>query len=124
LPNCEIKYLNENVLKFALRSTGNPSVSFDLVYAAGLFDYFTPNNARRLVAGLWRYVTRGGALVITNAHPANPTRTWMEYGGDWFLQYKDEDAMYALTEGLKDVADMTVTSDSFGVYRTLRVTRE
>ena len=96
----------------------------DLVYAFGLLDYFDLPSATRLAKGLWQLVAPGGALLITNAHPANPTRLWMEYVGDWFMKYKDATVMHALADGLQGVAAKNLTIDSQGVYQFLEIRRE
>jgi hypothetical protein len=66
-------------------------------------------------------VLPGGELVITNAEIGNPTRLWMEYGGDWFLQYKTQEQMAEIAEGLADVKNFEVMIDEFGVYQYLHI---
>ncbi len=118
-------FVRQNVLKFILRDSADESVSRrDLVYSAGLFDYFDQPSAARLTQALWQMVAAGGCLVVTNAHPANPTRFWMEYVGDWFLKYKDETQMRSLADDLKGVASVTLTLDSQGVHQYLEIRKE
>ena len=117
-----VTYIEQNILKFLLRGEKNEGIgNRHLVYAFGLFDYFEMPSANRLVKGLWAMVAPGGTLIVTNAHPANPTRLWMEWGGDWFLKYKDESQMPALLDGLECVANSRYSSDSRHVYQFLEI---
>ena len=117
-----VTYIEQNILKFLLRGEKSEGVgNRHLVYAFGLFDYFDLSSARRLAKGLWTLVAPGGTLIVTNAHPANPTRLWMEWGGDWFLKYKDESQMSALSDGLEGVASSQLSVDSQGVYQFLEI---
>jgi len=112
-----------NVLRFILSDNANPMGKRDLVYVFGLLDYFKPESAKRIVAALWRHVAPGGRLVVTNAHPADSTRLWMEYAGDWFLTYKDEATMSELTDDLEDMAGFDLIMDAVGVYLYLNIRR-
>lgn len=89
----------------------------------GLLDYFPAASAKRIVTGLWNLVAAGGRLVVTNAHPSNPTRTYLEYAGDWFLQYKDETTMRALVSDLVGIATTELSIDNLGIYQYLEVKR-
>jgi extracellular factor (EF) 3-hydroxypalmitic acid methyl ester biosynthesis protein len=96
---------------------------FDLAYSSGMFDYFQLPWARRLVALIWPKIASRGALVVTNAHPDNPTRTIMEWVCDWPLQYKTEADLLSLAEGLPDLASARVTRDGSQVYQYLELLR-
>lgn len=120
----KVTFLEHNILKFVLGNSKAESVGQrDFVYAFGLLDYFECQSARRITKGLWQMVAPGGCLLITNAHPNNLTRFWMEYGGDWFLKYKDETQMRELAEGLEGVASLSLTSDGQHVYQYLEIRR-
>ncbi len=70
--------------------------TYDLVYCAGLFDYFPDNVCRNLVSLYYKWVKPGGLLVTTNVTPANPERYSMEHLLEWYLIYRDEAGMAAL----------------------------
>jgi hypothetical protein len=125
LTDASVTYLCQNVLKFAYRPDENLRGTRDLVWVFGLLDYFDAAMARRIVAGLWSLVAPGGRLIVTNvkAHPHSATRTWMEYGGNWFLSYKDEQTFQALSADLSDVRDQSVSLDSHRIYQYLEITR-
>lgn len=119
-----IDYCNENIVKFVLRKDNKYLRAFDLVYVFGLCDYFNLKNSKRIVEGVWDMVDSGGLLVVTNAHPNNPTRFWMEYGGNWYLEYKTEDEMVSLASGLKDVEDIQLTLDIYKVFQYLEIRKK
>lgn len=90
----KVQFAEQNILKSVLCQPGDSLLGQrDFIYSVGLLDYFEEKSARRIVAGLWRSIAPGGLLLVTNAHPGNPTKLWMEYAGDWWLKYKDESAM-------------------------------
>lgn len=70
--------------------------TYDMIYCAGLFDYFPDNVCRNLVALYYRWVRPGGLLITTNVHPNNPERFTMEHLLEWYLIYRDEAHMQTL----------------------------
>ncbi len=121
-PVGKLVVLEQNLLKFVL---GNGKADAmgprDIIYAFGLLDYFECNSAKRIIKSLWPMVAPGGCLLVTNAHPNNLTRFWMEYVGDWFLKYKNEAQMRELAEGLDGVDATSVDLDSQRVYQFLEI---
>lgn len=92
---------------------------YDMIYCAGLFDYFPDNVCRNLVQLYHGWVRPGGLLVTTNVHPVNPDRFTMEYLFDWYLIYRDEKQMAAL---VPKGAEAEVFADKTGVnvFMTIR----
>ncbi|MGE9290734.1 MAG: class I SAM-dependent methyltransferase [Puniceicoccales bacterium] len=70
--------------------------TYDIVYCAGLFDYFPDNVCRNLVSLYYRWVKPGGLLMATNVTPHNPDRCTMEHLLEWYLIYRDEETMASL----------------------------
>lgn len=68
------------------RSVGLPE--FDLVYAAGLYDYLEEDLARTLTATLFRQVSSGGRLLIANFTTKTYDAAFMEAFMDWRLVYR------------------------------------
>jgi extracellular factor (EF) 3-hydroxypalmitic acid methyl ester biosynthesis protein len=69
---------------------GLPVGDFDLIYSAGLFDYFTDPVAQFAAIKLHQGLKPGGKLVIGNFNTNNPAQFIMEAIGDWYLIYRDE----------------------------------
>ncbi len=120
----QVSLRHENVVRTVLRNGRQRQLGeHDLVYSFGLLDYFPVPMARRLAAALWESVRPGGRLLLTNAHPGNPTRAWMEWAGDWWLDHKHEAEMRSLADGLPDAEAVGWELDPHGVYQHLEVRR-
>jgi extracellular factor (EF) 3-hydroxypalmitic acid methyl ester biosynthesis protein len=64
--------------------------TYDMIYCAGLFDYFPDNVCRNLLELYYKWVRPGGLLAATNVHPNNPEQFLMEHLLEWYLVYRDE----------------------------------
>ena len=71
--------------------------SFDLVYSTGLFDYLGQPIGRRLVAGMFRLLKRGGTLLVANFLPGVRDIGYMETFMDWNLVYRNRREMVDLS---------------------------
>lgn len=93
--------------------------SYDMIYCAGLFDYFPDNVCRNLLQLYERWVRPGGLLVATNVHPNNPEIGMMEHLLEWYLVYRDADHLLSLAPKGTDAA---VFADDTGVnvFLTIR----
>jgi len=116
----DVTFQQANVLKYILGKSHLQCGPRDLIYLFGLMDYFPLKSAKRLIQTLWPCVASNGLMVITNAHPSNSTRMWMEYVGDWFLDYKTEEMMYDLAKELPGISANLVLDDQ-GVYQFLEL---
>jgi extracellular factor (EF) 3-hydroxypalmitic acid methyl ester biosynthesis protein len=85
---------------------------YDLVYCAGLYDYLTERVCKLLTRLFYSMLRPGGLVVITNVHPANPVRHYMDFLVEWHLEYRDNDQMLRLAQGLGTARAYT---DSTGV---------
>lgn len=68
----------------------HPLRDFDLVYAAGLFDYLDDRVARRLARWMFDRLNPGGTLLIANFVPEAPGLGYLEAVMDWPLLYRSE----------------------------------
>jgi SAM-dependent methyltransferase len=73
-----------------------PSHQFDLIWAAGLFDYFSDRAFVSIVRRMWSSVTHGGRLVIGNFGAANSSRPYMELVGEWRLIHRSAEQLLQL----------------------------
>lgn len=93
-----------------------PTRTYDLIWSAGLFDYF--DNRVFLVAlrRLMGWLAPAGRVVIGNFSNANPTRAYMELVGQWFLHHREPDELRSLaTEAGCSQSAMHIDSESEGV---------
>jgi len=112
----------DNILKFILC---NNKMEFfgkmDFIYLLGLLDYFPIKHSKKIVSKLWENINSKGKMLLTNAHPNNPTKLWMEYVSEWYLDYKTEGEMMQIVDGLNDVFDIKYEIDKYNVYQYITI---
>jgi len=114
----------DNILKFILCNDKRDFFSEkDFIYLLGLLDYFSIKHSKKIVTNLWKNVKSEGTLLLTNAHPSNPTRFLMEYVSEWYLNYKTKDEIYQIVDNLDGVNKIDYTIDAYGVYQYLTVVK-
>ncbi len=91
-----LTFYNRNVIRF------RPEKKYDLIWSAGLFDYFKDKHFVYLLKQYYEYVASGGKMVIGNFNLNNPSRRIMEVLGDWFLYHRSEEELrqFALQAGI------------------------
>jgi hypothetical protein len=90
---------------------------FDLIYSAGLFDYFDLKRSKRVLKRLFNALEVGGELIIGNADIDAPTKEGMEILLDWKLIYKSKFELLSLADGLD--CEAQIRTDSAGVFNYL-----
>jgi len=78
----KVKFHNKNILRF------NTEKQYDLVWSAGLFDYFNDDIFKRLITRFLKNVKPGGELVVGNFCSSNPDIAYMELL-DWILYHRN-----------------------------------
>jgi len=90
-----------------------PAGEYDLVYSAGLFDYFSDRAFRRCLAHYWQAVAPGGMLAIGNFQRVEKDAAFMEFG-NWRLQCRDEARLRDLAAAVGDTREVEVRSEPSG----------
>jgi hypothetical protein len=85
-------FLNVNVLSYRAKT------KFELIWSSGLFDYFTDHVFVRLLHRLLTFSAPGGELIIGNFSRQNPSRSFMELFGEWFLYHRSPAELIALAK--------------------------
>ena len=91
---------------------------FDLIYAAGLYDYLDDTTAERLTRGMFAALKPGGRLLFANFCTGVPDYGFMDAFMDWRLILRDEPEMQRLLNGLP-TAEIARTSLFRGVNRAV-----
>lgn len=73
---------------------------FDLIYAAGLYDYLDDNTAARLTQGMFTALKPGGRLLFANFCTGLPDYGFMDAFMDWRLILRDEQEMQRVLAAL------------------------
>lgn len=80
---------------------GRPAFAeFDLVYAAGLFDYLDQHAALRLAGTMFKMLRPGGRMLIPNFLSGIYDMGYLEAFAGWDLIYRDRPTLEALADGL------------------------
>jgi len=98
-------------IKEVIRS-GLPEDGFNLIYSAGLFDYFTDPVAVFTAQQLFKGLNKGGTLIIGNFSMKNPNQFAMGLIMDWNLIYRSEEKMQELFGG---IGTYTLEQESQGI---------
>lgn len=87
---------NANVIRFT------PERKFDLIWSAGLFDYFKNKHFVFLIKRYYEFLNEGGEMIIGNFNIDNPSRKSMEILCDWFLYHRSADELiqFAVQAGI------------------------
>jgi hypothetical protein len=82
--NGRISYNRINVLRY------KPYKMYDLIWSAGLFDYFKDKHFIFLIRKYINCLADDGEFVISNFSTENPTRKLMEVLSDWKLNHRSK----------------------------------
>ena len=85
-----ITFTNKNVFLF------KADKEYDLIWSAGLFDYFNDKLFVRLTNRYYKFLKKGGELVIGNFSENNPSRGLMEVLCQWYLHHRSEEKLIEL----------------------------
>lgn len=98
---------------------------FDLIYAAGLYDYLPDRVARALTTNLMRRLEPGGRLLVSNFLPAPHTVGFMEALMDWSLTWRTRAQVAALAADIPaGLIESSVSfDDATGTITYLELTR-
>lgn len=85
-----VTFTNKNVFLF------NNEKKYDLIWSAGLFDYFNDKLFVRLINRYYKLLEKGGELIIGNFSIENSSRGLMEVLCQWYLHHRSESALTEL----------------------------
>lgn len=105
----------------ALRFT--PNERYDLIWSAGLLDYFSDRTFQAFVRRYQQALNPGGSLIVGNFGPGNASRPYMELVGDWHLHHRPHARLLAIAQaGGVELAKARVDEEPEGVNLFLRIT--
>jgi len=112
--NTEVELRHQTVLR--LLREDNPAQLLgepDLIYSAGLFDYFGDRTCRALTQRLYAALRPGGLLLIGNMKAATDMIWPLELIADWSLHYRSAERVLDWAEGLPG-AQISLATESTG----------
>jgi SAM-dependent methyltransferase len=111
-----IDYFRINVLRF------KPFHWYDLIWSAGLFDYFKDKHFVYMISKYYKYLTEGGEFIIGNFSNSNPTRRLMEVLSDWYLNHRSKNDLVRMAlEANAEEDSVDVDMEELGVNLFLRI---
>lgn len=89
----KITFIQKNIFRF------NTNDSFDIIWSAGLFDYFDDNMFVLLINKFRSWLKKDGEIIIGNFNENhNPSRAYMEIFGEWYLNHRSKDQLVQLAK--------------------------
>jgi extracellular factor (EF) 3-hydroxypalmitic acid methyl ester biosynthesis protein len=85
----DVRFIKKNVFRFV------PDCQYDIIWSAGLFDYFNDKQFVQLISRFSQYIAPKGELIIGNFADNHPSQHYMDLV-DWHLNYRNEDHLLAL----------------------------
>jgi cyclopropane fatty-acyl-phospholipid synthase-like methyltransferase len=111
-----INYFKINVLRF------KPFLWYDLIWSAGLFDYFKDKHFVYMINKYYKYLAEGGEFIIGNFSTSNPTRRLMEVLSDWYLVHRSKNDLVRMAlEAKASEEQVEVEMEELGVNLFLRI---
>ena len=85
----------------------------DMIYSAGLFDYFSDRTCRVLTKRLYAALRPRGTLLLCNMKAGTDMAWPLEFIADWSLAYRSAENIMTWTEGLEG-AEITLRTEATG----------
>lgn len=86
-----IKFFHQSIFKFIANQT------YDLIWSAGLFDYFSDDLFKRVLKRLLPFLEKNGNLIIGNFSAQNPSQDYMEFF-NWLLHHRSAEKLRFLAQ--------------------------
>jgi SAM-dependent methyltransferase len=111
-----VEFTRDNIFKFSTNQ------QFDLIWSAGLFDYFKDDDFVKLLKKICGYCAQQGEIIIGNFSVSNPTRAYMEKGVAWYLFHRTPEQLrhLALKAGMQE-EQIEVKTEPLGVNLFLHI---
>ena len=114
--NGQISYHKINALRFTSFKL------YDLIWSAGLFDYFKDKHFSFLIRKYFNCLAEEGEMIISNFSTRNPTKKLMENLSDWHLNLRTESDLYRIaSDAIIDKEQVSIDRESLGVNLFLKI---
>jgi SAM-dependent methyltransferase len=112
----EINFIEQNIFRY------EADKKFDVVWSAGLFDYFNDSVFIKILRRFVSWTKPGGEVIIGNFSNYNPSRAFMELFGDWYLHHRSEEqlANLAIQAGIEE-KNIKVEQEPEGINLFMRI---
>lgn len=101
----KVKFINKNIFRY------QPDSNYDIIWSAGLFDYFNDATFERILRRLLKSNPKS-KIIIGNFSDSNPTAPYMEIIGEWFLNHRSSKKLIEIAvKAGADPQNVTVESE-------------
>jgi len=97
--NASIRFMQENVVKWALGRTAHHFGQLDIIFSAGLMDYLDRRMFQKLAERCYDHLKPGGVLILGNFGETSPNRAFMDHILKWNLIYRSEQELTDILAG-------------------------
>jgi extracellular factor (EF) 3-hydroxypalmitic acid methyl ester biosynthesis protein len=112
----QISFCHKNILRFS------SAEKYDVIWSAGLFDYFEDKIFVMALKRLLTFLKPGGEILIGNFSDNNPSRGYMEIFGEWFLIHRSPQELVRLSMQAGVHPDhITVEQEPLGINLFLKI---
>lgn len=89
----KISFVHRNIFRH------NDNNKFDLIWSSGLFDYFNDKAFVLVLKKFKKWLKPGGEIIVGNFNKShNPSRSYMEIFGEWYLHHRTESELIELAK--------------------------
>ncbi len=110
-----VRFMNENVIKWALGRVKQDLGLQDIIYSSGLCDYLDARLMKALIRRCHEHLKPGGVLILGNFSPVNPDRPIMDHLLYWRLIHRDPEQLRALFDQTPFGRDIEIIAETQGV---------
>jgi hypothetical protein len=115
----QISYNKINALRF------NSYKLYDLIWSAGLFDYFKDKHFTFLIRKYINCLDDDGEMVISNFSTKNPTKRLMEVLSDWYLNLRTESDLFRIASDANVNKELvSVEKEPLGINLFLKIRKK
>jgi hypothetical protein len=112
----QISYNKINALRY------NSYKLYDLIWSAGLFDYFKDKHFTFLIRKYFNCLVDDGEMVISNFSTRNPTKRLMEVLSDWYLNLRTESDLFRIASDANiDKELVSLEKEPLGINLFLKI---
>jgi extracellular factor (EF) 3-hydroxypalmitic acid methyl ester biosynthesis protein len=112
----QISFFNKNILRFSTAE------KFDVIWSAGLFDYFEEKIFVLALKKFLSWLKPGGEIIVGNFSEDNDSRGYMEVFGEWILIHRSKEELIRLSmlAGAKE-EQIVVDQEPLGINLFLKI---
>ena len=113
----KLTFHNQNIFRYTTDK------KYDLIWSAGLFDYFNDTTFVKLVSRFTSWVKPGGEIIIGNFAVGNPSEGYMELFLDWYLYHRSPEQLVKLAQaaGIANINQIIIDQEEVGVNLFMRI---